>query len=144
LNRHLRIAVLILALIALSLAGVRLLGNPMPLAFCTPAAGVIAFFHLYTDRIAGSASADTAIARDARLRSAIAGAVVVQYLVLVGIVAYFLSGAEKLPALTETMLTSFTTVTGIVVAFYFGATAYVEAKSVEAKAGPAATASPQP
>jgi hypothetical protein len=125
LHRHHWVAAIILSMIVVSLALVRYLGNPMPLAFCTPAAGIITFFALLGDpRQKGSkASGD-----NERLRQAIAAAVIVQYLVLVGIVAYFINGVEKLPPITETMLTSFTTVASVVVAFYFGATAFVDAK----------------
>jgi arginine exporter protein ArgO len=60
------------------------------------------------------------------MRTAIAGTIVVVYLVLVGIVAFFIQGPEELPRITETMVTNFTTVVGIVIAFYFGVSAYVQ------------------
>jgi 4-amino-4-deoxy-L-arabinose transferase-like glycosyltransferase len=125
LHRNHVVAAIILIMIGLSLALVRYLGYPAPLAFCTPAAGVITFFALLTERPLAQAKASSG---DERLRQAIAGAVIVQYLVLVGIVAYFNNGADKLPPVTETMLTSFTTVASVVVAFYFGASAFVDAK----------------
>lgn len=65
---------------------------------------------------------------ESKLRSAIAGAVVVQYLVLVGTVACFENGPDKLPPITQTLITSFTTIVGIVIAFYFGSSAYVAAR----------------
>lgn len=66
------------------------------------------------------------------MRSAIAGTIVLVYLVLLGIVAFFSpSGTEglKLHELTQTFVTNFTTLIGVVVAFYFGSSAYVEAKA---------------
>ena len=60
------------------------------------------------------------------MRTAIAGTIVVVYLVLVGIVAFFVVGPRELPGITQTMVTNFTTVVGIVIAFYFGASAYVQ------------------
>jgi protein-S-isoprenylcysteine O-methyltransferase Ste14 len=64
------------------------------------------------------------------MRTAIAGTIVVVYLVLVGIVAFFVvgPGPRDLPGITQTMITNFTTVVGIVIAFYFGASAYVQAQ----------------
>jgi len=62
------------------------------------------------------------------MRTAIAGTIVVVYLVLVGIVAFFIVGASVLPGITQTMVTNFTTIVGIVIAFYFGASAYVQAQ----------------
>jgi hypothetical protein len=62
---------------------------------------------------------------EAGLRAATASAVLTVYLVLVGEVAFFRSPNET-PELTKSMLTHFTTVVGIVAAFFFGASAYVE------------------
>lgn len=73
------------------------------------------------------------------MRTAIAGTIVIVYLVLVGIVAFFTHGPEKLPAISETMVTSFTTIVGVVVAFYFGASAYVQASSQKRERGQAST-----
>ncbi len=123
-TRHYRTAALIIFMVAASLILVKIVEDPSPLALCTPAAGVLTFFHFYAAPPDGISD----YSKEGRLRAAIAGAVIVQYLVIVGIVAYFIKGAEVLPKVTETMLTSFTTITGIVVAFYFGASAYVESK----------------
>jgi len=125
-----RVALWILAIIVASLALVWWLKSPAPLAFATVAAGVLTFFHCLagppqTQSIPG--------AQDQRLRAAIASALVVQYLVLVGIVAYFTNtdAFGKLLPITETLLASFTATIGVVIAFYFGASAYVEGKRIE-------------
>ncbi|WMW79315.1 hypothetical protein RF679_11715 [Undibacterium cyanobacteriorum] len=126
LHRNYVVAALIMLVIIVCLILVRYLGNPAPLAFCTPAAGVITFFALLSDR---GTSLEANGSNNERLRQTIAAAVIVQYLVLVGIVAHFINGADKLPPVTETMLTSFTTVTSVVIAFYFGASAFVDVKT---------------
>lgn len=46
------------------------------------------------------------------------------YLALVGTVSMFAQGGD-LPEITKTMLTHFTTVIGVVIAFYFGSEAYL-------------------
>lgn len=126
LNRHYALAAVILMAIVISLVIVHLTGSPYALSFCTPTAGVITFFSFLTERTRDGNASNA----DERLRHAIAAAIVVQYLVLVGIVSYFVnSSMEKLPAITETMLSSFTTVTSVVVAFYFGASVFSAAKN---------------
>lgn len=66
---------------------------------------------------------------EAGMRFAIAGAVVIEYLVLVAVVAFFREAPDKVHPLTETLISNFTTIVGIVIAFYFGSSAYVQAKS---------------
>ncbi|MDI3567231.1 hypothetical protein [Bradyrhizobium sp. Arg816] len=65
---------------------------------------------------------------EAALRAAIAAGIVTQYLVLVGLVSFFQGSDHAMAPITQTMLSNFTTVVGIVVAFYFGASAYLEAR----------------
>jgi hypothetical protein len=62
------------------------------------------------------------------MRTAITVSIVTVYLVLIGLVAFLpeVPNQGQLPAITSTMLTSFTAIVGIVVPFYFGASAYVE------------------
>jgi len=57
------------------------------------------------------------------IRLAIVVSVVTFYLVLVGTVSFFSKGGE-LPIITNTMINHFTTIVGVVVAFYFGTAAY--------------------
>jgi FlaA1/EpsC-like NDP-sugar epimerase len=76
---------------------------------------------------------------ESTMRTAIAGTIVIAYLVLVGIVAFFTHGPEKLPAISEAMVTNFTTIVGVVVAFYFGASAYVQASSQKQEKGQSPT-----
>jgi hypothetical protein len=71
------------------------------------------------------------------MRTAITVSVVTVYLILVGLVAFLpeQNPGSQLPAITNTMLTSFTAIVGIVVPFYFGATAYVEIQKYWADKG---------
>ena len=94
-----------------------------PEAFSTIAASLITFFWF----IPGVRAGDTAV-DEAQQRKAIASAIVVQYLILVGSFAFW-TEKQPLPDVSKLLLNNFTTVVGIVIAFYFGASAYVEAKS---------------
>jgi hypothetical protein len=82
------------------------------------------------------------------MRGAITVAVVTVYLVLVGFVAFYRPISEdaglKLPEITSTMISSFTTLVGIIVPFYFGTSAYVQAKREEKQKDSATDASEEP
>lgn len=71
--------------------------------------------------------------KDSRLRSAIAAGIVIQYLALVATVAFFEQGPKELPPITQTLITNFTSIVGVVIAFYFGSSAYIEAHKKENK-----------
>jgi len=84
------------------------------------------------------------------MRTAIAGGIVVEYLALVGTLAFFVQG--EMPPIAQTMITNFTTVVGIVIAFYFGASAFVQLQrekqenrkaKTDEDAGDATAASPE-
>jgi len=65
---------------------------------------------------------------EAAMRTTIAGTIVIEYLVLVATVAFFKQGPEHLPPITQAMISNFTSIVGVVVAFYFGSSAYVQAR----------------
>lgn len=71
------------------------------------------------------------------IRTAITVSVVTVYLVLVGLVAFFpeQTPGGQLPEITNTMLTSFTAIVGVVVPFYFGTSAYVHIQRYRADRG---------
>jgi hypothetical protein len=71
---------------------------------------------------------------DGSLRSAIAASTVVTYLVFVGSAGFFQSN-EQLPEISRLLLTSFTATVGVIIAFYFGASAYVAARTRTPKGG---------
>lgn len=64
------------------------------------------------------------------MRTAITVSVVTVWPVLVSLAAFLpeQTPGGQLPEITNTMLTSFTTITGVVIGFYFGASAYVQGK----------------
>jgi hypothetical protein len=98
------------------------------LSFSVAAIGIITFFGLL-----GTSLNSSSQITERGLRTSIAIAIVTVYLVIVGVSAFFTQKINLNP-ITEQMLTSFTTVVGIVVAFFFGASAYVEAKTVTSEA----------
>lgn len=65
------------------------------------------------------------------VRRAIACSAVVLYLASVGIVLFYapVSGEEKLHPATELMLSNFTMLVGVIIAFYFGSSAYIQTRS---------------
>lgn len=65
---------------------------------------------------------------DERMRSAIAGSTVLTYLTLVGTAGLFTRGGE-LPPIASTLLANFTATVGVIIAFYFGSSAYVAGKA---------------
>ena len=69
------------------------------------------------------------------MRFAIAGSIVIEYIVLVGIVGFFKEGPEELPIITQIILSNFTSVVGVVIAFYFGSSAYLQARQKQGKDG---------
>jgi hypothetical protein len=56
----------------------------------------------------------------AELRDAIAGSIVVVYLLLVIFLVFGIATPSPTPALTTTVIQNFTVTTGVVIAFYFG------------------------
>lgn len=105
--------------------------NDAPLMVVVIATAVISFVSLLVLTQSDKEQWDLT---EGSMRTAIAGTVIIVYLVLVGLVAFFKVGPEKLPAISQTLVTSFTTIVGVVVAFYFGASAYIQA-STERKEG---------
>jgi hypothetical protein len=120
------VATLILAIVAAGLIVNHVSDSRAPLAFCAIAAAIITFFSFVSDlRVS---SFQTTLDEGA-LRRAIAASIVVEYLVLLGMFAFWEGGSETLPPVTQALVTSFTTVVGVVIAFYFGSAAYIEAKT---------------
>ena len=76
----------------------------------------------------GIMSGSKNLSDESRFRRAITFTVVTVYVVLISITAFFV-GEWKSPQVTITLLTSFTSIVGVIVAFYFGSSAYLEAKS---------------
>jgi hypothetical protein len=99
------------------------------------AVSIITFFGFLRAGTGPNGSLDETV-----LRTAITVAVVSVYLILVSIVAFWsyerdvdAAAVEELAPLAQTMVNNFTTIVGVVIAFYFTSAAYVEGKKEETK-----------
>jgi hypothetical protein len=64
------------------------------------------------------------------IRTAITAAVITEYFVLLALTLFF-TGSETQSTLQNQLITSFTSVVGVVIAFYFGSQAYTQGKMIE-------------
>jgi len=96
----------------------------IPLGIASIATGLVTFFWLIGWARLRSEPTD----RDGMLRAAVAGAIVMQYLSMVGTATFFDVGSKGMSNITQTLVSSFTAIVGIVIAFFFGASAYIEVK----------------
>ena len=93
-----------------------------PIIFAAPATGVMAFFGILAILTENKAEPVS----DATMRSAVAGALVIMYMVVVGFGIFTSKGYGGMSAMAQSLMTSFTSIVGIAVAFYFGSSAYVQ------------------
>ena len=93
-----------------------------PIIFAAPATGVMAFFGL----LAILTETKTETVSDATMRSAVAGALVIMYMVVVGFGVFTGENYGGMSPMAQSLMTSFTSIVGIAVAFYFGSSAYVQ------------------
>ena len=112
-------------IIFLGILTAELIGRDSPLSVALACEGIAAFLFLLKIQQQDSASP---LISETSMRSAIAGALVIEYLVLLATVAFFRESPEQLNPLTQTMVNNFTTLVGIVIAFYFGSSAYAQVK----------------
>lgn len=102
-----------------------------PAAFCAIAAALITFFWFVSG--ARLDPADSPFDTGA-LRTAVAASMTVLYVILVGTFAFWEPRLDEhgkqipLADITSLLLTNFNNIVGVVIAFYFGASAYVEVK----------------
>jgi hypothetical protein len=80
------------------------------------------------------------IASSEHIRATIAVSIVVEYMTLVGVMAMFhwrqQSGETTfIPEVSQTLVTNFTSVVGVVIAFFFGASAYVQTRETSSRTG---------
>lgn len=121
------VAIADIALIALGVYGAATWKHAGWLSFAVAAVSVVTFFgFLHLGRSVSGAQPDS----DRLERRAIAATAVVVYLVLVSNVAFFglTEKPQELNPLTNMLVTNFTAVVGVIVAFYFGSSAYVEVR----------------
>jgi hypothetical protein len=137
-SRETKVVVLLLGLLGAAILLNKYWAHRAPLAFATAAVGIVTFF-FFASRDAHTSS--DAVGRESRLRNAIAAAVVIEYLVMVGLVAYFVASEEnqQLDPITNTLVASFTSIVGVVIAFYFGSSAYLEVQERQSSNQPKAS-----
>jgi hypothetical protein len=101
-----------------------LLDSRYPMIFAIVATGILTFYGMLLHFV-GRAS-DVRLA-DSDTRMAIASSITAMYLILVGY-GVFISGEDGMSPLAENLMDSFSSVVGVVIAFYFGSSAYLEAR----------------
>lgn len=114
------IMLLLIACIAVQI----LIANDIVYSIVVVGSGLFVFFICI---LAAQDVGVTWISSPEHIRATIAIAIVVEYMVMVGIAAFFHGwGKDPIPPVTQTLITSFTSVVGVVIAFFFGASAYVQ------------------
>lgn len=101
------------------------------LAFLSLAVGAIAIVTFFGSLRIG-VLAQVGPQSESWIQRSIVIAVVTVYLVLVSIVTFF-RGKIELPPISTTLLESFTATVSVIVAFYFGSSAYIEASRARGK-----------
>jgi hypothetical protein len=97
--------------------------------FAIVATGLLTFYAMLTHSIGSGSDAQL---RDGDMRMAIASSITAMYLMLVGYGVFLAAGNDAMDPLAKNLFDSFSYIVGIVIAFYFGSSAYVEAKRVNA------------
>ncbi|MBN7796484.1 hypothetical protein [Parahaliea mediterranea] len=124
-KKHIVLIACLIALMAIGLPAAWILDTDMPFSIVVAGTGIIAFFGLYDISLPESPTAQD---KESSLRFSIAGSLVIEYIVLVGVVAFFREGPDDMPIITQTMLSNFTSVVGVVIVFYFGSSAYLQSR----------------
>jgi len=101
-------------------------GSVYPPIFAITSIGMLTFSYLLYQCIR---SAPDAPIQERDIRIAITGSITMMYLALVGFAVFMRipSGQQEAP-LAQSLVFSFTTLVGVVIAFYFGTSAYLESK----------------
>ena len=105
-------------------------GSVYPPIFAVTSIGMLTFFICSTNP-----SEALPTRRYGTERTAITGSITVMYMALVGFGAFLRMppGSRELDPLAQSLIVSFTSVVGIVIAFYFGTSAYLESRKPELK-----------
>ena len=103
--------------------------TPAPLGLAVGATAIITFVGMLA---LSQESTGAWKITEASMRTAIASSILAQYQALVAIVAFFSAGTDAPSGISQTLISNFTTIVGIVIAFYFGASAYVEGRRITA------------
>jgi hypothetical protein len=101
-------------------------GHPAYIAITVALTSIVSFFGML---IVSSSAMAVGISEGA-YRIAIASALIIEYVLLVSITAFTKPAApnQQPNLISQTLISNFTVVIGIVLAFYFGASAYVETR----------------
>ena len=126
------LALLVCMIIGLGIWSSWRFNHNSPISIAIVISAIVSFFGLL---YLGSLDQEAWKFTDRSMRTAIAGAIVIEYLALVGIVAFFTKGPEELPPISKKIITSFTAIVAVVIAFYFGSTTYIEVKESELNSG---------
>lgn len=134
------IFMLLLSLIAFCFWWGVLINSNYPLSIAVIASGVLTFTLCI---LMSEGHGVTWIAEPGHIRATIAIAIVVEYMVLVGMAAFLWTSPGELPPLAQTFITNFTSVVGIVIAFYFGSSAYLQGQENRTRRRSQAQAKPE-
>jgi hypothetical protein len=121
-----QLCAVLLFILALCLVATEFLGGRKFLIFSVIASSLITFFWFLRCGV----QTNSGVLSDYVMRTAITAAVIVSFLMIVGMGVFFVEEAGGMPPIAQTLLTSYTTVVGVVVAFYFGGSVYLEGKKV--------------
>jgi len=127
---------MIILLVAICLYADVYFDNPAPLCVAVIGSGVLVFALCI---VVSQESGKIWIEESGHIQATIAVSIIVEYLVLVGLTAFY-SSEGTLSPITQALVTNFTSIVGVVIAFYFGASAYTKAQERRA----AASTNPDP
>lgn len=116
---------MVILTVAACLVCTDIFGNVKFISLAAVAVALITFFgflHL------GMRTNKSGLIADSDMRTSITAAIIVSYLTIMGMAIFFGENAGKMPPISQTLLTNFTSIVGVVIAFYFGSTAYVDAQ----------------
>ena len=95
--------------------------------FAITATGISTFYGILLYSLSRS---DDSQVRDGHIRPAIAGGLTAMYLVLVGFGVFIVKSTpqQEIDPLAQHLITSFSSVIGVVIAFYFGSEVFIESR----------------
>ncbi|MBV8534873.1 MAG: hypothetical protein JO128_04730 [Alphaproteobacteria bacterium] len=130
----------IIALIGVCLALDVYWDNDAPICVAVIGSGAIVFaFCIVLSQRSGASW----IAEPTHIQATIAASILVQYMALVGLAAFY-HGSQQMPPITQALIANFTTVVGVVVASYFGSYAYLKGQEQKASRSAKAKAEAAP
>lgn len=130
LERLLRVEFIVLGV---GIGGAALFKSFYPPIFAIIATGVLTFYGLLLHAVH---HAPDARVQDRHIRSAIAAGLTSMYVVLVGYGVFIIkTEGQVIDPIAQHLITSFSSVVGIVIAFYFGSSAFIESRTSTTRDG---------